>query len=434
MSRFVVAPGGSLRGTVQVPGDKSISHRAVMLSAIARGTSQLRGLLTGTDVLATVAALQSMGVAMAFDDQRTMTVHGVGRRGLAAPDRAIDLGNSGTAMRLLAGLLSGQGFAVDLTGDASLSRRPMRRVTAPLREMGADIDASPAGTPPLAIRPAERLEAIRYRLPVASAQVKSALLLAGLYADGRTCIAEPAPSRDHTERMLRGLGVPVDREGDWICLQPGELQATDIDVPGDISSAAFFLVGALLAADSAVTLTRVGVNPTRTGVLDILRAMGADIRLENPHQVAGEPVADLRVASAGLRGIDIPAEWVPLAIDEFPAICVAAALAEGSTRIRGAGELRHKESDRIHAMAVGLRALGVAVEETEDGMHITGRERLGGGELDSFTDHRIAMALCMAAPRATAPVTVRDVANVATSFPDFEQQSRQLGLRLKHED
>jgi len=433
MSRFIVTPGGSLRGTLQIPGDKSISHRAVMLSAVARGSSRIRGLLTGTDVLATVRALRAMGVFMALDGGGNMTVHGVGRRGLRAPAHSIDLGNSGTAMRLLAGLLCGQGFAVRLEGDASLSRRPMLRVTRPLREMGAAIDASADGTPPLDIHPVTRLEPIRYRMPVASAQVKSAVLLAGLYADGRTCVAEPAPTRDHTETMLRGLGVAVARHGDWICLEPGDLGAMDIDVPGDISSAAFFITGAVIAPGSDVTLTRVGVNPTRTGLLEILGQMGADIRLENRRDAAGEPVADVTVRAGALRGVDVPPELVPLAIDELPALCVAAAVAEGTTRLRGAEELRYKESDRIHAMATGLRTLGAAVEETPDGMVITGREALAGGAVDSFGDHRIAMALCMAGLRAAGPVTVRDVANVATSYPDFEVQSRHLGLGLAHD-
>ena len=430
MTAFTVQPGGTLRGVARVPGDKSISHRAVMLSAIASGTSRIRGLLTGTDVLATAQAFRSMGVAIDFGDDGTVTVHGVGRYGLCAPRADLDLGNSGTAMRLLAGLLAGQRFESCLVGDESLSRRPMRRVTEPLRQMGADIESSPDGTPPLRIRPVETLHPIRYRLPVASAQVKSALLLAGVYADGETCVWEPAPVRDHTERMLRGLGISVVNHDDWTCVTPGELQPGDIEVPADFSSAAFFMVGATVASGSDLTLSSVGVNPTRTGLLTVLRQMGADIRLENERTVAGEPVADLVVRPAPLAGIDIPPGLVPLAIDEFPVICVAAALARGRTRISGAAELRHKESDRIHTMALGLEALGVHVEETEEGMTIDGSEELGGGTVDSFADHRIAMSFTIAGLRAATPVTVLNVDNVATSFPSFESDARTLGLEL----
>lgn len=431
MTDFLIEPGGRLRGELRVPGDKSISHRAVMLTAIAEGTSRVHGLLTGTDVLATAGAFQAMGVEMAFGGDESLTVHGVGRHGLAAPRHDLDLGNSGTAIRLLAGLLCGQRFATRLTGDASLSRRPMGRVTAPLREMGADIDARPDGTPPLDIRPVDRLHGIRYRLPVASAQVKSAVLLAGLYADGPVCVSQPAPVRDHTERMLKGLGVAVETDSEgWICLTAGDLRATDMQVPADFSSAAFFLVGGSIAPGSEIRLRDIGVNPTRTGLLHVLSEMGADIRLEKQRQVAGEPVADLLVRAADLKGVDIPPEVVPLAIDEFPVICVAAALAQGTTTIRGAGELRYKESDRIHAMAAGLRTLGVPVEESEDGMTIEGRDGLSGGTVDSFTDHRIAMAFAVAGLRASAPVTIRDVENVATSFPVFEARARDLGLGL----
>lgn len=430
MRVFAIEPGGCLEGEVRVPGDKSISHRAVMLTAVADGTSRIRGLLTGTDVLATAGAFRSMGVEIDFGDDDTVVVHGVGLWGLEPPRSDLDLGNSGTAMRLLAGLLSGQRFETRLVGDTSLSRRPMRRVTEPLRRMGADIETGPDGTPPLSIRPVERLSGIRYELPVASAQVKSAVLLAGLYADGPACVREPAAVRDHTERMLRGLGATVDNTGGWTCVAPGGLEAADIDVPADFSSAAFFLVGATIAPGSRVRLTGVGINPTRTGLLTVLRAMGADIEMENERVVTGEPVADLVVQAASLTGIDIPPGAVPLAIDEFPVICVAAALAGGRTRVRGAGELRYKESDRIHAMATGLEALGVKVEETEDGMTIQGREELTGGTVDSFDDHRIAMAFSVAALRARKPVEVLNVNNVATSFPSFESDARALGLGL----
>lgn len=430
MTDFVVQAGGCLRGATSVPGDKSISHRAVMLTAIAEGTSRIKGLLTGTDVLATAGAFRAMGVDMAFDGDDVLTVKGVGRRGLRAPDADLDLGNSGTAMRLLAGLLSGQRFATRLVGDASLSGRPMRRVTEPLREMGADIQTSETGTPPLVIRPVKELSAIRYRMPVASAQVKSAVLLAGLYAAGRVCVAEPAPVRDHTERMLRGLGGILESDGDWHCVEAGDLRAVDMAVPGDFSSAAFFIVGATIAPGSEIRLDGVGVNPTRTGLLAILGEMGADIRLENARDVAGEPVADIVVRSAPLKGIDVPPSMVPLAIDEFPVLCVAAALAEGRTRISGAGELRHKESDRIHAMATGLRSLGVDVGESDDGMEIHGRESLLGGAVDSFTDHRIAMAFAVSGLRAVDAVSIRRVENVETSFPAFESTARALGIVL----
>jgi 3-phosphoshikimate 1-carboxyvinyltransferase len=431
MTDFHVQPGGRLQGEARVPGDKSISHRAVMLTAIADGTSRIHGLLTGTDVLATADAFRAMGVRMSIGDDASLTVTGVGRYGLRAPGDELNLGNSGTAMRLLAGLLSGQRFPSRLVGDASLSKRPMRRVTEPLREMGADIETSAGGTPPLVIRPVAKLSALRYRMPVASAQVKSAVLLAGLYADGPVCVAEPAPVRDHTERMLRGLGIRFEEDGPWKCVTPGDLQAADIHVPADFSSAAFFIVGATIAPGSEIRLTHVGVNPTRTGLLTVLRAMGADIRLENEQLVAGEPVADIVVCPAALRGIDVEPELVPLAIDEFPIIAVAAALAEGTTRISGAGELRYKESDRIMAMAKGLRTLGVRVEETDDGMTVHGREALSGGTVDSFTDHRIAMAFAVAGLRATEPLVIREVDNVETSFPGFEPMARSLGLELR---
>jgi 3-phosphoshikimate 1-carboxyvinyltransferase len=434
MTAFRVEPGGRLGGNLRVPGDKSISHRAVMLTSIARGASTIQGLLTGTDVLATARAFRAMGVSMTFGDGGAVTVHGVGLHGLRPPGGDLDVGNSGTAMRLLAGLLSGQSFATRLVGDDSLTRRPMRRVAEPLRLMGAEIETSLEGTPPLVIRPANGLSAIRYPLPVASAQVKSAVLLAGLYAGGTTCVSEPAPLRDHTERMLRGLGLSVVANGEWICVEPGELAAAVIDVPADFSSAAFFLVGATIAPGSEIVLGGVGVNPTRTGLLTVLREMGADISLGNERMVAGEPVADLVVRAASLSGIDIPPEVVPLAIDEFPVICVAAALARGRTRIRGAGELRHKESDRIHAMAVGLENLGVGVEETDDGMIVDGRDDLLGGTVDSLGDHRIAMAFAMAGLRAREPVTVLNVENVATSFPSFQSDARKLGLDMSARD
>ena len=428
---FVVAPGGRLSGCLRVPGDKSISHRSIMLGAIAEGITEVSGFLEGEDSLATLRAFRAMGVEIEGPEAGRVTIHGVGLHGLRPPDGPLDLGNSGTSMRLLAGLLAGQGFEVTLTGDASLSSRPMRRVTEPLARMGARIDTTEAGTAPLVIHPVEKLQGIHYEMPVASAQVKSAVLLAGLYAEGETCVTEPAPTRDHTERMLTGMGHAVRRSGNRICLDGGgRLQATPIEVPADISSAAFFLVGASIAPGSEVVLEHVGINPTRDGVITILRRMGADITLENPREVGGEPVADLRVRSAPLHGIEIPEALVPLAIDEFPALFVAAACAEGETVLRGAEELRVKESDRIQVMADGLRVLGIDAEPTPDGIRIQGG-RLGGGEVLSHGDHRIAMAFAMAGLRAHGTIRILDCANVNTSFPGFVELAAAAGLQIE---
>ncbi len=427
---FEIAPGGALHGTLRVPGDKSVSHRAVMLGALAEGTTEVAGFLEGADSLATLAAFEAMGVVVEHPAPGRLVVHGRGLDGLRAPGAPLDLGNSGTSMRLLAGLLAGQRFDTTLIGDASLSRRPMRRVTEPLARMGAQIDATPAGTAPLRIHGGRRLHAIDYVLPVASAQVKSALLLAGLYADGVTRVTEPAPTRDHTERMLGALGARVERDGATVAVHGRPtLRGTDLTVPADISSAAFFLVGASLAPGSDLTLTGVGMNPTRTGVIDILRAMGADIAVENPREEGGEPVADLRVRGGPLRGIEIPERLVPLAIDEFPVLFVAAACAEGETILRGAAELRVKESDRIGVMAEGLTALGIDASPTEDGM-VVHSGPLRGGRVDSHGDHRIAMAFAIAALRATGPITVSDCSNVDTSFPGFVASAAGCGLRI----
>ncbi len=427
---YLVQPGGRLRGRLRVPGDKSISHRAVMLGALAEGTTRVTGLLEGEDVLCTLGAFRAMGVRADGPQAGRLTLHGVGLHGLRAPRHPLDMGNSGTAMRLMAGILAGQPFDTELYGDASLSRRPMDRVAEPLRLMGASIATAEGGRPPLRITGGRVLHGIDYRLPVASAQVKSALLLAGLYAQGETRITEPAPTRDHTERMLRGLGYAVRVDGPVVSLVGGgRLHACDIDVPADISSAAFFLVGASIAAGSDLTLEHVGINPTRIGVLNILRLMGADIELCNPREVGGEPVADLRVRTAALHGIDIPADQVPLAIDEFPALFIAAACAEGRTVLAGAHELRVKESDRIAVMAQGLTRLGVRLEETPDGIVIEGGA-LGGGEVESHGDHRISMSFAIAGLRAAGPIRVRDCKNVATSFPGFPDLARQAGLAL----
>ena len=431
--RFKAAPGGALRGHIRVPGDKSISHRSIMLGALADGVTEIQGFLEGEDSLATLKAFRAMGVSIEGPNEGRVVVQGVGMHGLKAPAAALDLGNSGTSMRLLSGLLAGQDFDVELIGDHSLMSRPMRRVTEPLALMGAVIETTEAGTAPLRIRGGQTLKGIDYDMPVASAQVKSCLLLAGLYAQGKTCVTEPAPTRDHTERMLSGMGYPVARDNSRACVEGGgQLKATQIDVPSDISSAAFFLVGASIAPGSDLLIEHVGINPTRTGVLEILRLMGADIEVQNIREVGGEPVADLHVCYAPLKGIDIPVEQVPLAIDEFPALFVAAACAEGRTVLTGAEELRVKESDRIQVMADGLQALGVDAQATPDGMVIQGGP-IGGGQVDSHGDHRIAMSFAMAALRASGDILIDDCDNVNTSFPDFVGLASKAGLSVRAE-
>ncbi|WP_051088808.1 3-phosphoshikimate 1-carboxyvinyltransferase [Lamprocystis purpurea] len=432
--RFLVTPGATgkgLSGRLQVPGDKSISHRSIMLAAIADGETCIDGFLEGADALATLTAFRRMGVTIEGPDAGRVRVRGVGLHGLAAPDAPLDMGNSGTSMRLLAGLLAGQAFTTVLGGDASLSRRPMRRVTDPLGLMGAKIVGTPDGTAPLTITPVPRLHGITYPMPVASAQVKSSLLLAGLYAQGETCVSEPAPTRDHTERMLSGFGYSVRRSGARVCLTGGgRLTGCRLQIPADISSAAFFLVGASIAPGSDLLLTGVGVNPTRIGVITILRAMGADIELLDPRTVGGEPVADLRVRAAPLHGIRIPVDQVPYAIDEFPALFIAAACAQGETILTGAEELRVKESDRIAVMADGLTRLGIAVEPRPDGIRIVGG-RIGAGTVEAHADHRIAMAFAIAGLRAAGPLEVRDCANVETSFPGFAGLAAAVGLDIE---
>ncbi|HSH29619.1 MAG TPA: 3-phosphoshikimate 1-carboxyvinyltransferase [Thiohalobacter sp.] len=427
--RFHVQPGGRLEGRFKVPGDKSISHRAIMLGALAEGVSDVTGFLEGEDSLATLAAFRAMGVMIEGPYDGSVRIHGVGLHGLQPPPEPLYLGNSGTSMRLLAGLLAGQAFDSVLAGDDSLSRRPMGRVIDPLTAMGARIDSEAGGTAPLRITGGQRLAGIDYALPMASAQVKSCVLLAGLYAAGRTCTTEPAPTRDHTERMLQGLGYAVEVDGPCACLDGGgRLTGGAIPVPADISSAAFFLVGASIAPGSDLVLEQVGMNPTRTGVIHILQRMGAQIEIANAQVLGGEPVADLHITAADLKGIDIPPELVPLAIDEFPALFVAAACAEGRTVLRGAEELRVKESDRIQVMADGLQALGVSAEPTPDGIVIDGRPQLGGGRVDSHGDHRIAMAFAMAGLRSGAEIVIDDCANVNTSFPEFVALAQQAGL------
>ncbi|MDN3526351.1 bifunctional prephenate dehydrogenase/3-phosphoshikimate 1-carboxyvinyltransferase [Halomonas sabkhae] len=435
---YRAGPGGAVQGRIRVPGDKSVSHRSIMLGALAEGVTEVSGFLEGEDSLATLQAFREMGVAIEGPHQGRVTIHGVGLHGLQAPAGPLYVGNAGTAMRLFAGLLAGQAFDTELTGDTSLTRRPMGRVADPLREMGAVIDTAEGGRPPLKIRGGQALKGIDYDMPMASAQVKSCLLLAGLYADGETRVREPAPTRDHTERMLGGFGYRVERQGDTCWLQGGgALQAAPIDVPADISSAAFFLVAAAITPGADLVLEHVGVNPTRIGVINILQRMGADLRLENEHEVGGEPVADLHVRYAPLHGIDIPADQVPLAIDEFPALFVAAANAEGVTRLRDAGELRVKESDRLQAMADGFARLGVEHTLYDEGIDIMGRNTDGanyrGADVDSLGDHRIAMAFAVAALRAEGAVNVRDCANVATSFPGFIELARRVGLTIEEQ-
>jgi len=416
--RYIVRPAASVQGELTVPGDKSISHRALMLGGIAAGQTSISGFLASEDCLATLAALAELGVRIERPQET-----------LAGAAAALDMGNAGTAMRLLMGLLAGQRFDSTLIGDGSLMRRPMERVAAPLRAMGARIDTQ-GGTPPVRIHGGAALHGIDYALPVASAQVKSALLLAALYAQGETSVTEPAPTRDHTERMLRGFGVQLECAAGRTRLAGGQqLRGCEIQVPGDFSSAAFFIVAGCLAARNGLTIRGVGVNPTRTGLLQLLRLMGADIELQ-PHPAAAEPMADIHVRAAALRGIRVPEQLVALAIDEFPVFFIAAAAAQGQTVVTGAGELRVKESDRLAAMATGLTTLGIECELLPDGLRLQGGA-MRGGRIDSHGDHRIAMAFAVASLIASGPIEIEDVANVATSFPGFARLARAAGLALE---
>jgi 3-phosphoshikimate 1-carboxyvinyltransferase len=432
---WIASPGRTLRGDIQVPGDKSISHRAVMLAAIAEGTSHINGFLEGEDTRATAAILQQLGVRIDAPSAGERIVHGVGLHGLRGSDEALDCGNAGTGMRLLCGLLAGQAFDSMLVGDPSLSRRPMGRVIEPLTRMGAVIDAAEGGLPPLRIHANKALQAIDFKSSIASAQVKSAVLLAGLYAEGTTRVREVQPTRDYTESMLAAFGWPIRHASGEAALESGHhLRATDIMVPGDFSSAAFLLVAASIVPGSDLLLRDVGINPRRTGLLAALRAMGADIREENPRRLGGEPAADLRVRSARLSGIALPATLAPDMIDEFPALFIAAAFAEGATTVSGAAELRVKESDRLAGMSTGLRVLGMHVDETPDGATIQGLGadgRMRGGEVDSLGDHRLAMAFAVAAQRSDGEVHIRDCANVATSFPGFTRMANDIGMGLR---
>jgi 3-phosphoshikimate 1-carboxyvinyltransferase len=432
--KFEAHPARGVSGSMAVPGDKSISHRAMMLSGVADGTSEVTGFLASEDCLASLSAMRALGVRIEQPSPTHVVIHGVGLRGLQDARRVLDMGNAGTAMRLFTGLLSAQAFDSRLIGDASLMRRPMERVAKPLREMGADVRTH-GGTPPVDIGGGRRLHGIEYRMPVASAQVKSAVLLAALYADAATTVVAPALSRDHSERMLASCGVRLDIDGLRTTLHPPKALANQrLDVPGDFSSAAFFIVAGLLgAADEGLLIRNVGMNPTRTGLLDILRTMGASIEVCKPRDSGAEPVADLLVRASQLRGIQVPAQLVPLAIDELPVLFIAAACAAGETVVTGAEELRVKESDRISAMSAGLDSLGVVHRVLPDGMRIEGRATgpaFSGGEVDSFGDHRIAMSFAVASLRAAKSISIRDVANVATSFPGFVDLARSAGLDI----
>jgi len=425
------ALGGTFRsGEINVPGDKSISHRAVMLGALADGQSVVRGCLLGGDVLSTIGCFRDMGVEINTEGG-TVFVHGVGIAGLQSPKRPLDAGNAGTCMRLLSGVLSGQPFTSTIVGDHSLSKRPMSRVIVPLERMEAKIRASESGTAPLTIEGRRPLRAITYELPVPSAQIKSAVLLAGLYADAVTTVIEPEMVRDHTERMLSAFGVRVARNGREVSITPSSLSAQEVVVPADISSAAFFMVAALISEDCGLTIRGVGANPLRTGVIDILRAMGGRLAVKNLRVVNGEEVADIEIRSSDLRGIEISEEWVSRAIDELPVVMIAAAFAEGVTRISGAAELRVKESDRIEAMVGGLRGIGVDATPTPDGAIIRGQSRAAGGvRVQTYFDHRIAMSFAIAGLRCDEPLLIDDADAIFTSFPSFTELAGGSGISL----
>jgi 3-phosphoshikimate 1-carboxyvinyltransferase len=431
MTSLTVTPAGPLRGTISVPGDKSITHRAIILSALAQGDSVLRGYCRGEDCLNLVRTFRAMGIQIQESPEQ-LAVHGKGLWGLAEPDQPLDCGNSGTAIRLLAGLLAGQDFYAVLTGDASVRRRPMGRVVKPLRQMGATITGRKGGElAPLAIT-GSRLQGIAYESPVSSAQVKSSLLLAALYAEGTTRITEPAPSRDHTERLFRHFGIPIETTGTSVSIQGrpavGWSSQPNLTIPGDLSAAAFFAVGATIVPQSDVTLTGVGVNPTRTGVLDVLTRMGADIQVLNPRETAGEPVADLRIRAASLKGIEIGGDLIPRTIDEVPILCVAAAVAQGTTVISGAKELRVKESDRIETMAAELRRIGVRLTVTPDGLIIegSGGRQFRAASCHSHGDHRVAMSMAIAGLYADGKTMIDNPDCIETSFPKFHAKLLEL--------
>jgi len=430
LSHFVSSAADALRGDITMPGDKSISHRAIMLGALAQGITTVSGFLDGEDCLATLRAFQSMGVRIEGPVAQRVIIHGAGKYGLKAPKQRIDCGNSGTTMRLLAGLLAAQPFDSELTGDQSLLKRPMERISRPLIQMGADVSTTDT-RPPLSIRGGQKLHGISYEMPEASAQVKSCLLLAGLYAEGETEVIEPGLTRDHTERMLTTFSYPIQKRDNSIIINAAsECQGADVIVPGDISSAAFFIVAASLIPGSELFIRNVGINPTRTGIIHILQLMGANISISNKRLCGEELVADLYIKHAQLEGIDIPTAMVPVAIDEFPVIFIAAACAKGQTLLHGAKELRCKESDRIGAMVDGLQILGIEAQALEDGVFIKGGV-LRGGIVDSRHDHRIAMAFAIAGSVAKAPVTILNCANVATSFPTFTATANKLNMSIQ---
>ncbi|MEI6895214.1 MAG: 3-phosphoshikimate 1-carboxyvinyltransferase [Colwellia sp.] len=437
---FTTRPGKNVSGDITVPGDKSVSHRSIMFGSLANGTTHIKGFLPGQDCLATMNTFKAMGITIEGpDDNQNVTVFGKGLHGLTAPTGLLDIGNSGTSIRLLSGILAGQKFSSTMAGDISLNTRPMGRVVNPLKLMGAAISASDDGTPPVNCQGITgKLKAIDYLLPMASAQVKSCVLLAGIYAEGTTTVTEPGITRDHTERMLTAFGYPVtvehnidgDEQKTRVSIEGGhELTACDIEVPGDISSATFFMVAGLIAPAGEITIRNVGMNPTRIGAINILKAMQGDLSVINERMAGGEPVADVVVKASTLQGIDINERDVPLAIDEFPAIFIAAACAKGVTRLRGAEELRVKESDRIQAMADGLITLGVNCTVFDDGIDITGGE-IGPGTVNSHHDHRIAMSFAISSLRATGSITILECDNVATSFPNFVKLANEVGLSI----
>jgi 3-phosphoshikimate 1-carboxyvinyltransferase len=439
---FTTRPGQNVSGDITVPGDKSVSHRSIMFGSLANGTTHIKGFLPGQDCLATMNSFKAMGIEIEGpDSDHNVIVHGKGLNGLSAPKELLDIGNSGTSIRLLSGILAGQKFSSSMAGDASLNKRPMGRVVNPLKLMGADISAREGGTPPVicqGLQNSIKLKAIDYVLPMASAQVKSCVLLAGMYADGITTVIEPGITRDHTERMLTAFGYPVtveknvdgDKQKTRVSIEGGhELMACDIQVPGDISSATFFMVAGLIAKSGQLTIRNVGMNPTRIGAINILKAMKGDLTISNERMAGGEPVADIIVTASDLQGVDVNKRDVPLAIDEFPAIFIAAACANGITRLRGAEELRVKESDRIQAMADGLMVLGVDCTVFEDGIDITGGE-IGSGIVNSYDDHRIAMSFAISSLRSTGSITILDCNNVATSFPNFVNLANEVGLSI----
>ena len=430
-TNFRIEPSNSIIGKVNIPGDKSISHRAIILAAIADGESRIKNFLQGEDTLATIRVFQKMGVNIKNDGD-IIIVKGVGLHGLRAENPTLDFGNSGTSVRLLSGLLSAQNFSSQLIGDESLMKRPMFRIINPLQKMNAKINCTDLGTLPIKIEGGQKIEGIEYELPIFSAQLKSCLLLAGLYAEGTTKIIENMATRDHTERMLANFSHSVIKKGNQISIKKANrLIGCEIIVPGDFSSAAYFIVAAILTPNSNIILENVGVNPTRNAMIKIMKLMGADVELKNERLESGEPVATIYAKTSKLIGIDIPEELVPVAIDELPIILVAAACAKGKTKLSGAAELRVKESDRIQSMLDGFISLGIKVKALEDGMIIEGGQ-YNGGVINSNDDHRIAMAFSIAGIIAKAPIIINSCKNVATSFPEFVDTAKHLGMNIDY--